>query len=320
MTDSTFTENLTLFDGIDVVLDDVELSSDGLTARVGPTTLVATYEREMTRLLAEAIYNAHHAGQSMVLVPSRLRDRDVEQILTASTPHATSAAEATLLRSGPPGADGVPTMLVEFRGVRIWLPDATGQASTSVGGSVIRVLLPSVRPAISPGYFLAESSLPMARGRDIVRLYLHLPNVKVATETWGIALKFLEERGIAYRAKVLTASEFYPRRDAMVVYLASSNRDIAGELGLLIAARGSLLDATSVFAERLAPGVALAAEPRDGRPAQRGLSFGQHRSTAVAVALLAATSRPETRIKEVINEFGASGIDATAPWKNTSTE
>ncbi|PPI19318.1 hypothetical protein C5D07_01970 [Rathayibacter tritici] len=175
---------------------------------------------------------------------------------------------------------------------------------------------PAIRPAISPGYFLAESSRPIWKGSDIFRLYLHVPSVEIAKKIWGTALEFLEHHGAEYRAKVLTAAEFYPRRDAMVIYLRSSERETALELGRFITATGDLSDATSAFAERIAPGVALAMEPRDSRPGRQGLSFGQHRATAVAAALLAAADRPESRTREVIDEFTRSGIDPNATWRN----
>ncbi|MEV6861386.1 T3SS effector HopA1 family protein [Streptosporangium subroseum] len=42
----------------------------------------------------------------------------------------------------------------------------------------------------------------------------------------------------------------------------------------------------SVFCRRIGPGVAIAWEPDDARPAMRGLSFGQHRAGVLAQALL----------------------------------
>lgn len=307
-------EELTLATSLRAVMDDIEVSGDGLAARVGTQQVTADYPREMVRVLAEAIYNVHHAGQDVAAVPSRLRDRAVEDRLRAVTPHQSTRAQVQLLQTADDGENGR-RALVRYRGVRVWIPaEHLGEEATA--GDVLTVPFPAVRPAVSPGYFLTEGSLGWTRGAQVMRLYLHVPTADAAVLAWQAALEHLEATATPYRAKVLTAAEFYPRRDSMVVYLEDTARGTAEEVARRVAALDVLAEETSAFAHRLGPGVATAAEPRDPESGFRGLSFGQHRATLLATALLAARGNPSDKEKEVFATFTQHGADPAAPDRN----
>lgn len=297
------------------VIDDIEVSDDGLAAQVGPQTVSAEYPREMVRVLAEAIYNVHHAGQKMSAVPSRLRDRDVEDVLHSVTPHRTTWAQVQFLRAANDDA-GNGQALVYYRGVRVWVPVESLGPDEVAPGDELTIPFPAVRPAVSPGFFLTEGSVGWTRGAQVMRLYLHVPTVDAAVVAWRAVLEHLEDTATPYRAKVLTAAEFYPRRDSMVVYLEDTAPAMAKELVARVSSLGVLAEETSAFARCLGPGAATAAEPRDPEPSFRGLSFGQHRATLLATALLAARGDLSRRKKEVFAMFTQHGADPAAPDRN----
>lgn len=314
---SDVTTQARLADGIRAVMEDIVIAADGLTARVGDQEVSADYPREMTRVLAEAIYNVYHAGQPLSAVPSRLRDRRIEERLRAVTPQRTTSAQVRLVRLAEED-DRAKRVLVSYRGVRVWMP-VDGVDLDGVGpGDVMTVPFPALRPAVSPGYFLVEGARGWTRVAQVMRLYFHLPAVDVADVAWGAVLEHLENVSAPYRAKILTVGEFYPRRDALVVYTEDTASDLAYDLAERLAALDVLADATSPFARRIGPGAALAMEPRDQASAYSGLSFGQHRATLLATALLAAREDPDDREKEVFETFAQHGVDPTAPALNLS--
>jgi len=70
--------------------------------------------------------------------------------------------------------------------------------------------------------------------------------------------------------------------DALVVYLDADGWRALPELAEAAADGPGVGGDVSAFCRRLRPGVAVAWEPEDDRPAMRGLSFGQHRAGVLA--------------------------------------
>jgi hypothetical protein len=124
----------------------------------------------------------------------------------------------------------------------------------------------------------------------------------------------------SYQAKVASARRFYPRRDALVVYL---DRTALQVIPSLVAALSSLRLGTEVsaFAEPLTAGIGCAWEPRDPRAGFAGMSLGQHRSRVVAEALVAhaAGTADRDRHRALVDAFRAANIDPALPHRNLDT-
>jgi hypothetical protein len=76
-----------------------------------------------------------------------------------------------------------------------------------------------------------------------------------------------------------------------------------------------------VFAEPVGPGVAIAFEPSDARPAMRGFSFGEHRAAALAEGLARhatklAAGEPSDVRAAVAQALVEAAIDPANPARN----
>jgi hypothetical protein len=119
---------------------------------------------------------------------------------------------------------------------------------------------------------------------------------------------------VPFQAKVLNDPAAYVRADAAVLYI--ERNDLAPAMALLPAlhrvTRAGLRDTTPMLTKRLAPGLAVADDPGDGR------SFGQHRCQLIAEGLVRsadrATARSAARLKAVADRFAADGLSGEAPW------
>ncbi|MFG2678580.1 T3SS effector HopA1 family protein [Streptomyces sp. NPDC048392] len=272
----------------------------------------------MRRLLSESIYDVHHAGQPDGQVPSRLRDRELEARLVEVVPHREITVRA-VLRSGPERMtdDGPERFLVEREGVRFWAPRSALPGTVDGGpGDRVDLVMPSARPALSPGFFLVDGSRQRRGAKEVLRVYLHVADVEHAVGVWQAALTFLEDHAVPYRAKMLSAAELYPRRDSIVVYLDGELAAIAPELAEAVAQAPGLEPAVSSFAQELRPGIATAWEPVDTQPGMQGLSFGQHRATVLAAALVDSAEDPSQTERKVVEHFVAAAIDPARPAHN----
>lgn len=233
-----------------------------------------------------------------------------------------------------PGGEGVvgrvgEGVVVEHHGVRLCVPRSAVTGPDLAPGASVLVDVPAVRPWLSPGFLLVHGSPGAARhgGAGLVRVYVHLTRPEAAAPVWREVLGALEALGVPYQAKVLSHRRHYPRRDALVVYLGDAHADAADTVADAVErCRGGAAGAedagigveTSVFAARLAPGVAVAREPADPRPGRRGMSFGQHRAAAVAEGLLAHARAPEAGSREATVRVALlrAGIRPSAPERN----
>lgn len=269
-------------------LQDVRVQPDQLAASVGTRELQAESPRQLRRLLSNALYEVLHTGaeQTEGPLPFRLRDRSFERTLADAVPHRETSVRARVLAVGEGDGSAEPRYLVALDGVRVWVPfDQIGLAGVAAVGEIVTVANTPCRPALSPGFFLVQGSRSERSGEPL-RVYVHLPDWRETAAIWGRVLEHLEQARAAYRAKVLSAEDLYPRRDALVVYLDPEWLYIAHELADLLRGMPGVGAETSLFTHRLGPGVAAAWEPRDDRPGMTGLSFGQHRASAVAEALV----------------------------------
>ncbi|NWF28194.1 hypothetical protein HW130_18295 [Streptomyces sp. PKU-EA00015] len=308
--------NELLSSDVRAVMQRISVSADRSKAVVGEREIEAETPRELRRLLAEAIYDVFHSGQGHGKVPTRLRDDELEVRLAAAVPHKEIATRALARSSAESDDKGNVRVLVEREGVRFWAPEAALRNTEVREGEVVELTMPSVRAGLSPGFFLVDGSVPRKGDRDVLRVYVNVRTVDDAVRVWGATLTFLEDRGLPYRAKVLSAPELYPRRDAVVVYLDAEYAHAAPELARRVRELPGLGTDVSCFTEELCPGVATAWEPADPHSGRQGLSFGQHRASVLASALVDSADVREEAERTVAEQFTQAGIDPAHPARN----
>ncbi|ADI04158.1 hypothetical protein SBI_01037 [Streptomyces bingchenggensis BCW-1] len=273
--------------------------------------------REVRLALATALYERWHAGTAREPdAPARLprRDHAFEARLIAATPHAHTPVEAVVHTAAPRGGG---LLTVELGRVRVSLPPEAVRGPAGVA-------LPAVRPALSPGFLLVDGvdGRPTdGADRELLRMYVHLRYPDAAPRVWGALLAELAARSVPYRAKVLSRPWAYPRRDAIVVYLDADLADVVFPLAAAVHRLPGIGADTSVFAQRLLPGVAIAWEPRDTRAGWGGQSFGQHRAAAVAEGVVRyAADRERTDLaREIAASLHSAAADPEEPARNGSS-
>ncbi|MEU9336325.1 T3SS effector HopA1 family protein [Streptomyces sp. NPDC048290] len=291
---------------------------------VGDRRVEGGSPRELRIALGAALYEEWHAGTEHDPARRRLprRDPGFEARLTAAVPHASTPV-AAMLRS--PGQPTGPEAVVEIGRVLVRVPVERVRGAADAGpGDRVALDLPAVRPALSPGFLLVDG--PVGSGtrggnQELLRLYVHVADPEAAPRVWGALLEVLADSGVPYRAKVLSRPWSYPRRDAVVVYLGAAHTAVTG--ALTSAARGlpGVGEAVSAFAHRVAPGVAVAWEPQDGRPGWSDKSFGQHRAAAVADGVVQHLTDPAASpLEEAVTEaLRNASVVPDEPARNTGS-
>ncbi|PRW62045.1 T3SS effector HopA1 family protein [Actinopolyspora mortivallis] len=303
------------------LLNGVHISEDRCSATVSDRELEADDPNELRRLLAESLYEVLHSGQrEQEELPFRIRDEEFERELSEVVPHRTSTARARVC-TPPADVEGpADTVLVERDGVRVWVPAETVlDGSAGSHGSTVTLEVSALRPALSPGFFVVDGSTPRTPGGGAVRVYFNVADWRRVAGFWSRILGYLEDRGVAYRSKVLSVKQMYPRRDAVVVYLAEKDEHVVD--GLVEAVDGSdCLDTeTSALAERLGPGTAVAREPADTRAGMGGLSFGQHRASVLAYALMDSAAGTASLAGALEQRCVEANIDPNRPARNLNS-
>jgi hypothetical protein len=302
---------------LDAMLDQVRIDAGGRSGAIGDLQIEAANRREFRARLARTLYCRWHMRTTAPddePIKSR-RDLTLEKGLTAAVPHAFTMASGRLTGTDPDRPD---QLLVDRSGVRTWVPaHAVCTPGPFTAGQTISLLVPPVRPMLSPGFFLADGARGTAPDGRLCRVYLHIRDADDAVTTWRAALQVLEKHETRYRAKVVSASPLPERADGMTVYLdRDDTTTIAGLAGL---DRGSRPRPVSIFAEQVGNGIATADEPDDPRPGMRDLSFGEHRARVIADSLTwHAITRASPREAAVVTALLDAGIDPANPARNTS--
>ncbi|GGY05087.1 T3SS effector HopA1 family protein [Streptomyces hiroshimensis] len=325
--------------GLAAALETVSVRGDGCQATVAGRSLSADSPRDLRGRLTNALYEELHAGRDGKArdadTPPRrsLRDPGLERRLAAAVPHERTPTRGQLIEvvrgSGADGGDdgdGSGDQLI------VRLPEVTARVpadrlltpGTPEPGQTVELSLEAARPALSPGFFYVMGSRALPRPTGAVRrIFLHAADADSAVVLWGVALTALERAEARYHAKVLSDPQDYPRRDAVVVYLHGDH--VPGEQAVVraVAELPGKGTETSVFTERLAPGVAASWDPEDPRPGQDGMSFGQHRAFALATALidhaLSRDAAAGTREDHIVRSFREAGIDPWRPDRNLTS-
>jgi len=184
-------------------------------------------------------------------------------------------------------------------------------------GSSVDFLMPKEQLGISPGFYLAHGNIELDPGREsgIVRVYWNT-NADGAVKLMAGLTGSLNDRGLAFRLKVIAHPDSFTRRDAAVLYLRGDDFDTAAPtLARVHGAIASKLGAAvPAFTKPLAPGVAVAENPTGG------MSFGWHRCGLLAEAIIEGHERRlrtiERRIDRVAERFAEAGLSLDAPYLN----
>jgi len=175
-----------------------------------------------------------------------------------------------------------------------------------------------------PGYYVAYGNADRGRDEglnavDVVRFYWHLTAEGARRWMRELTARF-NSAGVPFQAKVLNDPAAYMRADAGVLYV---ERTHAGRAMTLLpelhqVTQSGLRDTTPMLTKRLAPGLAAADDPGDGR------SFGQHRCQLVAEGLVRACAAPKARfdmrLKAVLERFADEGLSGATPWLKAGSE
>lgn len=312
--------------GIAALVDGLVFANDARGIRLTEERVVeGDTPKQLRGALATALYEEWHAGigtaGSALRRRSPRRDHDLERLLTAAVPHRTAAVDVVV---GPPGtgSDGE-SVLVDLHRVRIRVPldgSLGAPLRTAAPGDTVSLPFSSVRPALSPGFLLVNGSAGGPGRGEILRIYLHVPTADEAPGVWGAVLTTLEQAGVPYRAKVLSQRGSFPRRDAVVVYLGEPAWPVLPQLVDTATGLGALASDTSALAHRVAPGVAVAWDPRDLRPGWDRMSFGQHRGAAIAEAVVAVLENGGGSATDAVAaSLSAASVDPSAPYRNSGS-
>lgn len=302
-------------------LDGIEVAPDGCRAAVAGETLEADSPRRLARELTTVLYETLHVGRDKAETtrPRTLRDSHFDRLLADAMPHTTTLTRALVHRRIQED-----DYLASLDGVRVILPATalTGPALAALPAEV-PVRIPAARPALSTGFFLADGSAGtgIGPGPHLLRVYIHLTGSDIAGATWRAVLSRLEKHRLPYRAKVVSATRLFPRRDALVVYLGARSWEAVPDIVSCVAGSAGVTADTSPFAHQIAPGVAVAWEPQDQRPGMRGLSFGEHRAAVLAEAVVRHAVRTDGvgRHATVAEAFLDAGIDPQEPARNLTS-
>ncbi|MFD9475609.1 T3SS effector HopA1 family protein [Streptomyces nojiriensis] len=281
------------------VAENIELSPTLRQARVGPRHVTADDERALRRKVWRTVYEVFHAGLE-------LREADgggaasgqdgphPELVAEYSrrVPHGTSRASGTVIERTQEWTVG------DLNGVRVRFPTERTSASEHGGGTAV-FEVGSRRPALSPGFFAVTGSAGSLRRGPVLRVYVNAGSPRSAVAVWEAALQCLEGRRARYQAKAVSRPGSVTRRDSVVVYLDATSLSLLPELTSAISQQGPA-PSVPFFAHELAPGIAVAWEPRT--MASAAVSFGQHRAEVITDAVFEFRRAPEGRFERTARE------------------
>jgi hypothetical protein len=281
---------------------------------VDGTDLTAESAPELQRDLGGHIYRNYHAGMTAgggdsEFIPALLEDPELEARLYATTPVKHRASTLTLVEQAPDNSG----VVLSLNGIRVFFES---HAVLSRDDHTVLAAVPSVESRLSLGFMFYTSSAGAGHTSRLLRLYRHLGDAEEAIEVWGSFIEWIEERRLPLRVKIVSRSSGFPRNDGMVVYLPSESWDAIDEIADHLRSDRPHAPA-SLFCRHITNGVSMAWEPVDTSTPRGGTSFGEHRSNAVARALVseALSDSPDLH-KAVRRALITANIDPTAVYRN----
>jgi hypothetical protein len=184
-------------------------------------------------------------------------------------------------------------------------------------GLLVCLSLPGERKNISPGYYMALSNQGDISNDalPLVRIYWNLKR-EGAVIFISHFTRLLNEANIFFHIKVLNNPYAYIRCDAGVMYFCKTDYEVISSIfyNAYTKIASYLKLNIPVFTKFIAPGIGLAEDPGTHE------SFGQHRCSILADALISAYERGVRSLDrklEIIEEhFAAKRIHLNTPYLN----
>lgn len=304
------TERTKFASALEEVERELKIDTTRFHASIGHTAIEANSLPELRSQLVSAIYAFFHLRNPEIGNISHRQEQDLRDSLILGIPHLT---HQQIVQSILPSNEKQ-QRTVNIGGVKVRIPD---NHLIQEDQNKIFAKLPSWRDNTTPGYVLAISEDPLQAKDGIARVYIGRESSKDTFDVWSPVLKAFNQTGISYHFKALSATDAYPRSDALVLYTA--RKDLPTAIAVL---RGipELSQETgikhSLFTEMVGPNLTVAEEPIDFRPSYRSLSFGQHRSRVLVDALLVAKTTGSSLEQSWVDETLKAGINADFPAYN----
>jgi class II lanthipeptide synthase len=206
-------------------------------------------------------------------------------------------------------------LVVASGGLRLWARrDEVDVEDDPLPGDFVAVRLPSDKPELSPGFYLAlgDHSFSAEMPRLLDRFYFNLREEGAVEFVWHVT-RILNGDGLAFRAKVVDEPGGFDRCDSALLMFERRDRAraVAAALRIQTALAAFLRSATPALTRPLAPGLAFAEDPGGGE------SFGISRCRLIATAVVIAHERgirdPAGRLDVVRERFLAAGTSLEAP-------
>lgn len=296
------------------LLPEVVVHPGGMVAMTAGEVYDADNPATVARNLGSALYQTFHTGRDkpLDLAMRTMRDMEMERSLYAAMPQLTRSVEARFEKALDEGS------MVTIDQVRVRVPqhpDSTDALSMSVE-------VPAARPGLSPGFFYVIGTNSRQFVGPTLRLYAHLDDPESAAPVWSRLVDLMEALRLPWHGKILSCPVLYPRNDALVIYLPREAWGHASQLAAQLQGTGLLAPGVSPFTKPITESVSCAFEPDDQRGANAGLSFGQHRATVLAEALVrhAAEDEPHGTVEDaIIGAFIDANIDPAEPARNLTS-
>lgn len=241
--------------------------------------------------LTRWLYGILHAGNGAVFAQaSSLPDVDFEDEVRQRVDDVGVLVPAVVTRDAAGDIEQV-----EVHRVRL---DASSTIVTE-GPDRSYVRLPSLRPRLSPGFFMMvndRGSFDPALG-PLVRYYVGCRDPHEALDQWATAVAALQTTRSSFRTKILSRRAAFPRNDALVFYAQAEDRAV---LETLLGVFGETIEGAtegSPLCAALSPALRTADEPFDLR-GQPGRSFGEHRCSLMAEAVASSLESPGDTLAE----------------------
>lgn len=266
-----------------------------------------------TKSLALYIYAHFHAGK--VIEDSSNSDLASDPILESriidQSPIKWRHNEYEILKTmGSP--EGI---IVSHDRLNVFVPKhrIIEQSETSA-----KVQLAAIEPRLSTGFLFFSSRYGKGDLSTPLRIYRHARNPDDLLPVWSELVSRTDSWKLPIRAKILSRAHEYPRRDALVVYLPREAWPRLDEIVSLLAGSDDSPEA-STFTKNLGYGVAASWEPIDGTIGRRHISFGEHRSEAIAEGLVEDLVEENLHDEKLIARLHRSNIDPTRVYRNVDS-
>lgn len=302
------------------IVGTISIDTTLTSGRVVGQDVEAEDPRAFRHLLARQIYTTLHAG--IVGQPprptslSRRGDRDIQHAIDQATSLCPTRDQRITHWSPAPGLDHRPGAIALIDQLRVFVPQDRYRTDDD-GSLLVRRNTVAHRLSVGFSFFTSPAGSGESDG-ELLRLYRHATTPEELLTVWRRIVAWTVATNCPLRMKMLSERAFYPRNDAMVVYLPPQAWEHRHDLAAIMAS-GDPNARISPFVSPLAPGVGWAWEPQDPTPGASSKSFGEHRSAALAEGLWQATHDGVDWHAPLIDRLRASNIDPVNPGRNLTS-